>query len=174
VSWDRALDDHRAAVAVLVDVLHAVPPALWREPRAPGHWSPAQIAEHLALTYEAVLRELAGEEPMRPKLSALRRTLLRWVLLPHILFHRSFPVRAPAPREVRPSESGADQEAVAGRLRDLAARFEHAITLARSRAGAGLTHPYFGRIPPLRALRFVTVHLEHHRRQVPVSELHAS
>ena len=170
MSWDRALDDHRAAVAILLDTVEAVPAARWNEPRAAGQWSPAQIAEHLVLSYEAVLRELAGEGGMKLKLSPFRRRILRWLVLPHILFHRSFPVRATSPREVRPTDTGLDQPGSRARLESLAGEFEHAILRARSAGGGGLTHPYFGQIPPLRSLRFVTVHLEHHRRQFPVSE----
>jgi hypothetical protein len=169
LSWDKALEDHRAAVEVLVATVSRVPAERWREPRATGQWSPAQIAEHLILSYEAALREFGGEEAIRLKLTGVRRTLLRWLLLPHILFHGTFPIRAASPREVRPSDGGAEQPGVGDRLRHLARRFEQAILLARKSGSAGLTHPYFGRIPPLRALRFITVHLEHHRRQIPLS-----
>ncbi len=167
MSWERALEEHRAAVEVLVDTLGRVSDARWREPRAPGHWSSAQIAEHLLLSYEAALRELRGAGAMRLKLTSMRRLFLRWILLPHILFHRTFPIRAVSPREVLPSEKGADRDGVGDRLRELARDFEKAILLARKSGSGGLTHPYFGTIPPLRSVRFVTVHMEHHRRQIP-------
>jgi hypothetical protein len=167
--WGRPLEEHRQAVMNLVTALEAVPGDRWAEPREPGKWSPSQIAEHLALSYEAVLRELSGEDGMQLKLSPLHRLLLRWFLLPHMLFHRSFPAGARSPREVRPPDTGAVQEEIGERLRELASRFEDAITQAGVNGEAGITHPYFGRIPPLRALRFVTLHLEHHRRQLPVT-----
>ncbi len=167
--WNRPLEEHRAAVANLVEALGAVPESLWSEPREPGKWSPSQIAEHLALSYEAVLRELSGEDGMQLKLSPIRRRLLRWFLLPHMLFHRRFPAGARSPREVRPPDAGAVQDEIGERLRELASRFEEAITRAGAAGEAGITHPYFGGIPPLRALRFMTLHLGHHRRQIPVS-----
>jgi hypothetical protein len=167
--WVRPLEEHRAAVEKLVGVLDAVPESRWLEPWEPGKWSPSQIAEHLALSYEAVLRELSGEAGMQLKLSPARRRLLRWFLLPHMLFHRSFPAGARSPREVRPPDLGAVQGEIGERIRELASRFEAAITRAGAAGEAGITHPYFGRIPPLRALRFITLHLEHHRKQIPVS-----
>jgi len=157
-------------MTALVDALQAVPPPEWDEPRAPGKWSPSQIAQHLVLTYQAVLRELGGEPGMRLKLSALRRRVLKWFILPHILFHRSFPIAAVSPRELRPSAGASAQADVGSILLDLEDRFEDAISLAVTSGTPGVTHPYFGTISPLRALRFLTVHLEHHTRQIPVGE----
>ncbi|CAN5703745.1 hypothetical protein BH23GEM6_BH23GEM6_10910 [soil metagenome] len=166
----RAIDDHRAAMKLFVDALGAVSRSAWNEPRAPGKWSPAEVAEHLVLTYEAVLKELSGDPAMRLKLSSVRRRVLKWFLLPHILFHRSFPLAAVSPRELRPSSGAISQEDVGPKLLDLASRFEDAMSLAVTSGAAGVTHPYFGTIPPLRALRFITVHLEHHTRQIPAGE----
>ena len=165
--WEAAADEHRIALATYLEAADRVPPAAWSLPRAPGKWSPAQITEHLSLAYEAGMRELDGGGAMAARLPGWRQTLLRWVVLPHILFHRSFPVRAPSPREIRPGEACApDRRAALARLRELAERFEHELDRAR-RAGSGqLTHPYFGIVPPLKAMRFFAVHLDHHRAQV--------
>lgn len=137
----------------------------WARPRAPGAWSPAQIAEHLALSYEALLRELGGGAGLRPRVTGLRQRLLRWVLLPHVLFHRTLPVRVRAPREIRPSEVPPGRPETLARMRELAARVERELDAARA-SGARVTHPYFGRIPAVPALRFCAVHVEHHHRQL--------
>lgn len=164
--WESAADEHRVAVATFLEAAERVPAGGWATPSAPGKWSPAQIAEHMALVYEALLRELAGEAAMAARLPPLRQKVLRWVLLPHILFHRSFPVRARAPRETRPGDAHPDRSTVLARLREMAERFEHELDRARATGDAHLTHPYFGSVPPVKTLRFCAVHLEHHRRQL--------
>lgn len=161
--WERAVREHRAALDAFLEAVERQPSARWRQPVAEQGWTPAQIAEHLALVYEAVLAEMGGGAGMRARVGPAMRTLLRWVMLPHILFHRSFPVRARAPREARPSGAGLEQQAVRERLSGLAERVERALAAAPA---ARVSHPYFGRLTPVPALRFCAVHIEHHRRQL--------
>jgi hypothetical protein len=165
-AWEAAARAHREAVDSFLALAAGIDDERWGRPMAAGKWSPAQVAEHLVLAFEAMLRELAGEGGMRPLGSRWRRALLRWLLLPHILFHRSLPIRARAPREVRPAPVPGERPAALARLGDLARRFEQEVAAAAGRGHPGLTHPYFGRIAPLRALRFSAVHVEHHHRQV--------
>lgn len=164
--WRAAAEEHRAALRAFVETAEAVDEARWTHPLAAGKWSPAQVAEHCALVYEALLRELEGGAPMRMRVTPAWRTVLRWVLLPHVLFHRSFPVRAVAPREARPPEGHPERGEVLERLRERGERFERELDAARRGGGGRLTHPYFGTLPPTPALRFAAVHLEHHRRQL--------
>jgi hypothetical protein len=172
--WEAAADEHRIALATFLDSAERLPAAAWSRPPAPGKWSPAEVAEHLSLSYEALLAELEKGTPMAVRLPAWRVALLRWVLLPHILFHRSFPLRAPSPREVRPGAAPAERDPALARLRGLGERFEHALDRARRAGGGWVTHPYFGRVPPVKALRFCAVHVEHHRRQVEQAGVAAS
>jgi hypothetical protein len=163
--WQAALDEHRVALAGFADAAQRVPAAAWKAPRAPGKWSPAQVAEHLVLAYEALLGELHGGPAMKPRARPWQQNVLRWIVLPHILFHRSIP-RAGSPREMRPGETGPDRAPVLHRLAERADELQRELDRAR-RAGAGhLTHPYFGRVPPVKALRFCAVHVEHHTRQL--------
>ncbi len=164
-AWSRALREHREALGAVVTAISAVEPLAWHRPLAPGKWSPAQISEHLALVYESGLRDLQGTGTLRPRVPPWKQRLLRWFLLPHILFHQNVPLRAAAPREVRPSEEGLPQDESVDRLLDLAGRFEAALEAVLPR-GHFFSHPYFGPLPPLKALRFCAVHLEHHRRQL--------
>ncbi len=163
--WKRAVEEHRDAVRRFVATAEGLGADAWVRPRAPGKWSPAQTAEHLVLAYEAVLRELAGGGGVRPRVTGWRQRVLRWVLLPHILFHRSFPLRAVSPREIRPPEVHSDRGALLARMRELAARTERELDAARA-TGARATHPYFGALPATPALRFMAVHVEHHLRQI--------
>lgn len=165
--WKRAAEEHRAALRGFLETARGVEEGRWARSLAPGKWSPAQVAEHLALTYEGVLREVEGGSPLRVRLSAVHRALLRWLLLPHILFHRSFPLRAPAVRELRPEgEAHPARDAVLPRLEALGERFERELDAAWRAGGGRVTHPFFGSVPPTKALRFCAVHLEHHRRQL--------
>lgn len=164
--WSAARAEHRAALEAYAAAVRALDEGGWTRPIAEGKWTPAEITEHLALTYRAFLQELSGGEAMRMKVRGIKLRLLRWLLLPHMLFHRTFPKGAVAPREVRPEGGGADHEAALAGLLELGERCEAAIEQARHRPGAVVTHPYFGGIPVVRAWRFGAVHLEHHTRQL--------
>ena len=162
-SWERPLREHRAAVDRFLETTARVPAERWSLPLAEGKWSPAQVAEHVALFYEQALSELGGGEPMRRRVGRAMETVLRWVVLPHILFHRTIPVAVHAPRQLRPSEAGAPREGFEARLRAAVERFER--ELARDGTHR-VTHPYFGRLALPRAMRFAAVHTEHHARQM--------
>jgi hypothetical protein len=161
-----ALEAHRAAVAAYLETARALAKDAWERPWAEGKWTPAQVTEHLSLAYDALLADIVEGRPMKAKLPRWRQTLLRWVLLPHILFHRSFPVRAPAPRETRPAEARAPRDEALRALAALSERFEAEVAAAGARGFRHLTHPYFGAVDLRKALPFVSVHIEHHRRQI--------
>jgi ribosomal protein S12 methylthiotransferase accessory factor YcaO len=165
--WQTAASQHDAAVRAFIDTAERLPEERWNAPVAPEKWSPAQITEHLALAYEAVLREITGGPAMAPRAGAWQQRLLRWFVLPHILFHRKFPRGARAPRETRPLDGNVDRGAALHRLREVAERAQRELWDAERRGmHPSLTHPYFGSIDGLRALRFSAVHVEHHRRQI--------
>lgn len=164
--WQAAAGEHEEAASAFQSTAAAVPDDAWTRPWAEGKWTPAEITEHLSRAYEALLDELREGRPMRLKMSPWKRALSRWVILPHILFHRSFPLRAPAPREVRPGPPRAPRDEALRLLRDLGDAFVAELGAARHRPGAGVTHPYFGKVEPVKGLRFVAIHMEHHRRQI--------
>lgn len=164
--WQASLAEHRAAILAFTAAVRDLPPDAWTRPWAEGKWTPAEITEHLALTYGAFLREVRGEGAMKPKVFGLRRRILRWFVLPHILFHRSFPLKAVSPRELRPAAGTAGPEEAVAALLAVADQAERALEAALGRPGAVVTHPYFGGIDLPRGLRFAAVHLEHHTRQV--------
>jgi DinB superfamily len=163
--WETACDEHRVALAAYLDAAAELDDEAWTRPWAPEKWTPAQVTEHLTLSYEAALQDLQGR-PMAVRFAPWRLRLTRWILLPHILFHRTFPLRAPAPRELRPKEPRAPRPEALELMRGLGERFEQEMERAWAAGGGHLTHPYFGAIEPVKAMRFFAVHLEHHRRQV--------
>ena len=164
--WEEALDEHRVALAAYLDTAEGVGDEAWTRPWAPGKWTPAEITEHLTLSYEIVISELETGRGMAMKTSGWRLRLLRWLLLPHILFHRSLPLKARAPREVRPAAVRAPRPEALRHLQARAEAFEQRFERALREGGGSLTHAYFGKLPPLKGIRFVAIHIEHHRRQV--------
>ncbi|HET7275797.1 MAG TPA: DinB family protein [Longimicrobiaceae bacterium] len=167
-AWIRGVGEHREALAAYLDAAGAIRESGWSRPVADGKWSPAQITEHLTLAYQAIQQELAGGPPMALRVTGWRQTAFRQFLLPHILFHRRIPIRARSPRELRPAETDslAPRDAALERLRVLGTSTEQEVQRAGDNPDRCITHPYFGAIPLLRALRLCAVHVDHHRRQL--------
>jgi hypothetical protein len=155
--------EHRAALSALLATLRSVPADGWLRPRAEGKWSPAEVADHLALVYRVMLAELDGAPALPRRAGPAATRVLRWVLLPHILFHRTIPVRVKAPREVRPRRDLRGPDETIRGLQELADRVEARLA---ADGDARITHPYFGSLRAATALRFCAAHMEHHRRQI--------
>jgi hypothetical protein len=164
--WRAAVDEHRVALAAYLDAAERLPEEAWMRPWAPGKWTPAIITEHLAMAYRTYVQEARGGPGMKLKLTPLRRRVLRMLLLPHMLFHRTFPRGARAPREVRPEGEGLPRPQALAELRVLGDEFEREVDRARRGGLRHVTHPYFGSIDLPRAMRFAAVHIEHHTRQL--------
>lgn len=163
----RHLSRHHEAVGRFVECAQRLDDVAWRARAAASGWCPGQVAEHIALTYATLVKELAGTGGMRSRLPLWKRTMLRWRFLPQILSEGRFPKGARAPREIRPPDEPRAQESVLEALSTDAHRFEDGLAQARAEGGGRLTHPYFGRLRPDDMLRLITVHTEHHRRQLP-------
>jgi hypothetical protein len=168
--WEAASEEHGVSLVAYLEAASRLDAEQWGRPWAPGKWTPAQITEHLTLTYEALMAELCHGQPMKARLGPWRQRITRWIFLPHILFHRKFPLRVIAPREIRPGTVRAGQVEALRILEQLAERFEDELGRAFCRGGGCLTHPYFGEVDPVRGLRFIGVHIEHHRRQIERAE----
>ena len=167
--WDEAVSHHSAAVHQFLATASAVAPSAWPAPVAPGKWSPGQITAHVTLAYDAMGQELRGTPGMRIRTTWWQRLIFRAVVLPALLRNGTIPGGAKAPRETRPHDVVTDQAAAIEQLRQAAAAFEEDIGKAHAGGGARLTHPYFGRLDTLQAIRLVAVHTEHHTRQLPRS-----
>lgn len=150
----------------LITDIERLEDAAWLRAPAPEKWCPGQIAEHLVLSYDALLSELAGGHGMRLRGSWGRRLWIRLRYLPMVLRQGRMPSGAPAVREVRPSEPPRPRVLVVEALRERAARFDRELTRAFEAGGRRLTHPFFGSLRPPQALKLVAVHLEHHRKQL--------
>lgn len=167
VRWRAALDEQQAALDAYLDAAQRLSDAAWTQPYAPGKWTPAEITEHLAMVYRVFIGEVNGGPAMKLKLTPLYRRVLRLLMLPHMLYHRTFPRSARAPRELRPDAAVLQPKADAlAEMRALGERFAGEADRARAGGWNHVTHPYFGEIDLTRGMRLCTVHLEHHTRQI--------
>jgi hypothetical protein len=161
--WERAVREHRAALSAFLQAVQRIEAREWERSAGEGKWTAAEIVEHLSLAYEAALRELREGKVMQPRVSAAWQAVLRWFLLPHMLFHRSMP-RSRAPREIRPASAASDPSEAVERMRRLGEETEEALEAVTRRP---LTHPYFGPLDRVRVIRLMALHIEHHQRQLP-------
>jgi hypothetical protein len=162
-AWAKPSREHWEAINGFLEAAAAVPPEQWDVPLGPGRWSPAQQAEHILRTYNVALDQVRTGSTMRRRAGPVVQRLLRWFLLPHLIFHRSLPLRATAPREVVPSDAGLRQEELPVLLGGAAAEVE--LEFARTHR-THLVHAYFGPIELRRGLRFLAAHTDHHRKQL--------
>jgi len=156
------LQAHRQAVDAFLTAARAVPPIQWNQPRAPGKWSPGQVAEHVTLAYETNRGVLLGSPP---PMTAPRwlRPLIRRLLLGPVLRRGAFFPGSKSPRVFRPSATPAEPGQLLGRLAAVATAFEaDAATLAT----ATIDHPFFGRLPLSDFVRLQEIHTRHHRAQL--------
>ncbi|MFN2400376.1 MAG: DinB family protein [Gemmatimonadaceae bacterium] len=166
---DSRYVEHRVALREFVECALALDADTWQRSPA-GKWSPAQISQHLSLTYAALLQEMAGGSAIRVRTSAWQRLFLRWTVLPGLLKHGRIPTGAPAVREVRPGNGPFDQKEVLDRLEAQCEKFLEVLGDQQRSGKAQLTHPFFGKLDSDAGLRFCTVHIIHHRRQLPSAE----
>jgi hypothetical protein len=165
--WRTAVEEHQVALAAYLDAAAALSDEAWTRPWAPEKWTPAEITEHLAMTYRVFIGEVNGGPAMGLKLTPLYRRVLKLLMLPHMLFHRTFPKGARAPRELRPDASSLPPKGEAlEAMRELGERFAHEAERARGAGWDHVTHPYFGAIDLTRGMRLCAVHLQHHTRQL--------
>jgi uncharacterized damage-inducible protein DinB len=163
--WQQAVSSHREAVRAFIEAAEHLDPSHWLAPRAQGGWSPAQIAEHLRLSYETLRSELRAEGGFKLRTGWLTRRVIRVAILPRIFRTGRLPGKARAPREIRPASVVGDRGKALNQLAQFASEFEEELA-AKREAGACLTHHLFGKMDALKSLRFVTIHVTHHRGQL--------
>jgi hypothetical protein len=163
---DTALAASREAVDRLITAAAATGPA-WVTPPAPGKWSPSQIVEHVARSFDASVNLAAGQPSAFPRLPTILHPILR-IVLRQMLRRGAFPNGRttkgmnPADGPLTPAE---------GRIRIDTAhdRYEAA---CRQLAGRGepLKTPMFGPVRVDDFVRFMELHTRHHRRQIGVPD----
>ena len=164
-SWEVLLPCHRTAVAEFVAAVAAVPRSRWDSPTAAGQWTPGQVADHVRLTYEVLVRELQGQQGLRLRSPFWLRPWLRLRYLRPILSDGRFPPAARAPSEVRPGAGPFAQSGLQEAIRVAATSFEVELRVRWS-GRIRLTHHVFGRLSPAQALRLAIAHTRHHCAQL--------
>lgn len=162
--WSRLLREHVESVEAFVAKAASVSSEAWPVAAAPGKWSPAQVAEHIALAYEVVVGDLTGGPSMQLRARWWQRVLLRRFLLPRILSRGRIPIAARAPREIRPGAENLDRAALLARVREGATRLDETMRVCGDEAR--VVHPYFGTLRGREILRFCAVHTNHHAPQL--------
>jgi hypothetical protein len=158
---EPALAEDRKAVGEFAAQARAVPPERWGAPRAPGKWSPAQVCDHVARSYEAARGVLCGTaEKGMPR---WLRPVLRLLYLGKVLRTGRFPKGSKAPRQLEPSPEPLPLDRSVERIERARADFE---AEARRRAGLTVDHPVFGRVHVADYVRLLQLHTLHHANQL--------
>jgi hypothetical protein len=161
------LAEHRAVVHEFALAVRQLDSGTWLRPIAPQKWSPALITEHVTLGIEAFTDDAAGRAHMALKLNAWKRFVARMMYLRRVLRTGVFPPHVPSPRETRPSSTPHAQSDAVENLERAARTLETTLRAHPDPARCRLTHPYFGRLPLITALRLLTLHARHHLAQLP-------
>jgi Protein of unknown function (DUF1569) len=158
---EPALLEDRNAVGELAARARAVAPERWSAPRAPGKWSPGQVCDHVARSYEAS-RDIVCGVPGKGMPRWLR-PIVRVLYLGKVMKTGRFPKGSKAPERLRPSPEPLPLEESLARIEKARADFE---AEARKRAGLSIDHPVFGRIRVADYVRLSQLHTRHHARQL--------
>lgn len=158
---------HRAALGSFVAAAARVPEAQWNRASAPGKWTPAQVAEHLRLSYAAVQAELDGRQGFRIRSSWWKQRLYQLLFLPRILRQGRMPRGVPAVREIRPADGPYPQRELLDALSAEGERLLGRLGEIRGERGARVSHPFLGRLTIIDGLQLSTHHIRHHQGQLP-------
>lgn len=156
--------ESRAALDELIATADAAEPN-WTTPRAPGKWSPAQVTEHVARTFDQAADMIEGRPHGFPKMPSLLRPIFRAIVLNRVLRSGTFP-KARTFKAFDPPEGPESPAAARERLETSLDRFL-AVCQARAREDGSCVSSVFGRVPVGDYLRFTTLHTRHHQKQIP-------
>ena len=162
---ERELADHREALLAFIATAEGMSGEAWNAARPGDKWSPAQIAEHLRITYTQVFAELAGQGGMRVRTKWWQRRFFRFVYLGRILNQGRFPEGVRAVRELRPGDGPFDRAQTLAALRSEGDAFVASVRTSRT-GNARVTHPFLGPLGLDDGVRFLTQHIRHHHAQV--------
>ena len=163
VDIDAALTASREAVDQLIVAGERTGPA-WTAPRAPGKWSPSQIAEHVARSLEESANMAAGRPSKFPRLPAIVHPVVRGLLFKRVLKKAGFQ-KAKTNKAMNPASGPATP--AEGRVRLYAAHktFDLACRAVASR-GQRMRTTIFGAVPVEDYVRFMELHTRHHSKQM--------
>jgi hypothetical protein len=162
--------DNRAAIDEFLAAARAIDATAWRTPRATGAWSPAQIAEHLAVVYEYNRTVLSGTAPWPiPRLlRPLLQPIARRIVVDNTVRAGRFTRKGRAPGFFQPSAAPPQSSDVLARLEAAVRGFERDLAACPIDRRDRVAHPIFGTVPAVNWVRLQAIHARHHRAQLPV------
>ena len=168
--WADLARQHEMSLGRYISLAESLEEERWRTPIGEGKWTPIEITKHLRASYEIVIDELNGGKGMKLRTKRWMRPIIRMLYLPKILRTRQMPKNIKAPAEIRPINCIEDRTAALLRLREFGELAQNAVGDRRHDPNAYATHYLLGEIKPLKGIEFLTIHLEHHTRQLPVKD----
>jgi DinB superfamily len=161
---ETAIADNRAAVDEFVAAANGIDPAKWKTPLGEGKWSPAQIAEHLAIIYEYNRKVVTGTAGKgAPK---FLQPLARWFIVTRTLKAGAFTRKGRAPKIFQPTSTPEAAAPLLMRLTNAVRGFENDIRSGHPEGRHTVAHPFFGTLPTVDYLRLQAIHARHHRSQL--------
>jgi hypothetical protein len=136
----------------------------WTTARAPGKWSPSQIVEHVARSFEESAHMASGGQSKFPKLPAVVHPIVRGLLFRRVLRKGGFP-RAKTNKAMDPANGPATPAEGRARLEAAHQQFEAACRQLGSR-GERMRTTIFGAVPVEDYVRFMELHTRHHGTQM--------
>ena len=159
---DSLLEANRAA---LDDFIAAAEPcrSVWSTPRAPGKWSPSQLAEHVARALEEGGNVVAERPSKLPTLPFFLRPLTR-MFFKRILKKGAFP-KARTNKAMNPENGPENLAEARNRLRSAMEVFDRECR-ARAAAGGTFSSGAFGSLTVEEYAKFQELHTRHHTAQM--------
>jgi hypothetical protein len=162
---ETAIADNHAAVDEYVGAARALDAGQWTMPRQAAKWTPAQITEHLALTYEYSRAVVVGTPPGRGAPRFLQ-PLFRRLVVDATLEAGRFRRKSRTPKILQPSAAPPARDQGLSRLQTALTAFEAAIRSGHPEGRHTLKHPFFGPVPTVDYLRLQAIHTRHHLGQL--------
>jgi hypothetical protein len=165
---ETQIADNRAAINEFIATARALDGSKWTAPRAEGAWSPAQIAEHLAIVYEYNRTVATGtaSSPIPRLFRPIIQPLARRMVVDNTLKAGRFTRKGRAPGFFRPSASPPPSGEILARLDAAVRGFEGDLRSRHPEARHTIAHPIFGTIPTADWIRLQAIHARHHRAQL--------
>jgi hypothetical protein len=136
----------------------------WNSPRAPGKWSPSQIAEHVARSLEESANVAAGRPSRVTMPPAVIQPLLRFMFFNRILRTAVFPKGYKAHKTMNPASGPATPAEGRARLETAHQQLDGACRQLAARGERMRTA--FGAVPVEDFVRFMELHTRHHGKQM--------
>jgi len=166
VDINPALAANRDAIAELLAAADRSG-ASWTTPRAPGKWSPSQLVEHVARTFDESATMISGARSKFPALPFFLRPVARTFLFNRVLRNGTFP-KAKTNKAMNPQSGPTTTAEARARLEGAVARFDRECRLCAQQGGA-VASSTFGRVTVGEYVKFMETHVRHHCRQMPAA-----